>query len=87
LRTVRPCPQAYRRAIQLRDSAPMNKDQIEGMTKIVVGKVQEEAGNLIGDPKQIVVGVAKQVAGRKQKGRGDVKQKIEDFQKDHPTTH
>jgi len=65
----------------------MNKDQIKGVAKIVVGKVQEQAGNLIGDPKQIVVGVAKQVAGKKQKGRGDVKQKIEDFHKAHPGLH
>ena len=66
---------------------PMNKDQIKGVTKIIVGKVQEQAGNLIGDPKQVVVGVAKQVAGKKLKGRGDVKQKIDDFHKEHPTTH
>ena len=63
----------------------MNKDQIKGVAKIVVGKVQEETGNLIGDPKQVVVGVAKQVAGKKLKRRGDIKQKIEDFQKEHPT--
>ena len=65
----------------------MNKDQIKGVTKIVVGKVQEQAGNLIGDPKQIVVGVAKQVAGKALKRRGDIKQKIDDFHKGHPTTH
>jgi len=65
----------------------MNKDQIKGVTKFVVGKVQEQAGNLIGDPKQIVVGVAKQVAGKAQKRRGDIKQKIDDFHKEHPTTH
>ena len=65
----------------------MDKDQIKGVAKIVVGKVQEETGNLIGDPKQIVVGVAKQVAGKAQKRRGDIKQKIEDFQKEHPTMH
>jgi len=65
----------------------MNKDQIKGVAKIVAGKVQEEAGNLIGDPKQIVVGVAKQVAGKAQKRRGDIKQKIEDYQKEHPTRH
>ncbi len=65
----------------------MNKDQIKGVTKIVVGKVQEQAGNLIGDPKQVVVGVAKQVAGKALKRRGDIKQKISDFRKDHPTKH
>jgi uncharacterized protein YjbJ (UPF0337 family) len=65
----------------------MNKDQIKGAAKIFVGKIQEETGNLIGDPKQIVVGVAKQVAGKAQKRRGDIKQKIDDFHKEHPTTH
>jgi len=63
----------------------MNKDQIKGVTKIVVGKVQEQAGNLIGDPKQIVVGVAKQVAGKAQKRRGDILKKIKDFNEAHPT--
>jgi uncharacterized protein YjbJ (UPF0337 family) len=31
--------------------------------------------------------VAKQVAGKAQKRRGDIKQKIDDFHKEHPTTH
>ena len=62
----------------------MNKDQIKGVAKIVAGKVQEEAGNLIGDPKQIVVGVAKQVAGKAQKRRGDIKKIIKDYNEDHP---
>lgn len=62
----------------------MNKDQIKGAAKIVVGKVQEEAGNLIGDPKQVVVGIAKQVAGRAQKGRGDIKATIKNYREEHP---
>lgn len=62
----------------------MNKDQVRGVAKIVAGKVQEEAGNLIGSPEQIVKGVTKQVAGKAQKGRGDVKKTIKDFNKDHP---
>jgi uncharacterized protein YjbJ (UPF0337 family) len=65
----------------------MNKDQIRGVAKIFVGKVQEETGNLIGDPKQVVVGVAKQVAGKRLKRQGDIKQKIEDFNKAHPGLH
>jgi uncharacterized protein YjbJ (UPF0337 family) len=65
----------------------MNKDQIRGVAKIVIGKVQEETGNLIGDPKQVVVGVAKQVAGKRLKRQGDIKQKIEDFNKAHPGLH
>ncbi len=62
----------------------MNKDQVKGAAKIVAGKIQEETGNLIGSDEQIVKGVKRQFAGKKQKGRGDVKEIIEDFIKDHP---
>ena len=65
----------------------MNKDQVEGATKFFVGIMQEKAGNLIGDPKQIVVGIAKQVAGRSQKARGDIRAKISKYKKTHPTEH
>jgi uncharacterized protein YjbJ (UPF0337 family) len=67
-----------------KDLSIMNKDQVKGVAKIVAGKVQEEAGNLIGSPEQVVRGVTRQVAGKAQKGRGDVKEIIEDFKEDHP---
>ena len=62
----------------------MNKDQVKGFAKFVAGKVQEHTGNLIGSPEHIVRGLTRQVAGKAQKGRGDVKQTIKDFNKDHP---
>lgn len=62
----------------------MNKDQVKGAAKIVAGKVQEKTGNLIGSPEQIVKGLTRQVAGKAQKGRGDVKEIIEDFKNDNP---
>jgi uncharacterized protein YjbJ (UPF0337 family) len=62
----------------------MNKDQVKGVAKFVAGKVQEETGNLIGSPEQVVRGLTRQVAGKAQKGRGDVKKTIKDFNKDHP---
>ncbi len=62
----------------------MNKDQVKGAAKIVAGKIQEETGNLIGSDEQIVKGVKRQIAGKKLKGRGDVKEIVEDFIKDHP---
>lgn len=62
----------------------MNKDQVKGVAKILAGKVQEGAGNLIGSPEQIVKGVTRQVAGKARKGRGDVKEIIKDFNKDQP---
>lgn len=67
-----------------KDLSSMNKDQVKGVAKIVAGKVQEEAGNLIGSAEQVVRGVTRQVAGKAQKGRGDVKQIIKDFNEDHP---
>ena len=62
----------------------MNRDQIQGVAKIVAGKVQQEAGELLDNPEFYVRGVRKQVAGRKQKGLGDIKQAIEDARKTHP---
>ena len=62
----------------------MNKDQVKGAAKDVAGKVQEEAGNLIGSSEQVVKGLIRQVAGKAQKGHGDVMETIEDFKKDHP---
>ena len=65
----------------------MNIDQVKGTTKFVIGKVQEEAGNLIDDPKLVVMGIAKQVAGRAQKGRGDIKARISQYRRTQQTQH
>jgi uncharacterized protein YjbJ (UPF0337 family) len=62
----------------------MNKDQVKGVAKIVAGKLQEEVGDLIGSPEQIVKGLTKQVAGKALKGRGDVRKTIKDYRKEHP---
>ncbi len=59
----------------------MNKDQVKGAAKDVAGKVQEEAGKLIGSKKQQIKGLSKQIAGKMQKGVGDVKQAVEDLKK------
>ena len=56
----------------------MNKDQIEGTTKDLVGKVQEEAGKLVGNEKQQVKGLDKQIAGKTQKAVGDIEAIIKD---------
>jgi uncharacterized protein YjbJ (UPF0337 family) len=55
----------------------MNKDQVKGAAKDVAGKVQEEAGKLVGSKKQQIKGLSKQIAGKAQKGVGDVKQAVE----------
>jgi uncharacterized protein YjbJ (UPF0337 family) len=57
----------------------MNLDQIQGVAKVVTGKLQEELGTLLDDPEYFVQGVRKQIAGRRQKGRGDMQQAIEEF--------
>jgi len=59
----------------------MNKDQVKGVAKDVAGKVQEQAGKLVGSKEQQVKGLSKQISGKVQKGVGDVKQSVEDFKK------
>jgi len=59
----------------------MNKDQVKGAAKDVVGKIQEEAGKVVGSKKQQIKGLTKQISGKAQKGVGDVKQAIEDLKK------
>ncbi len=59
----------------------MNKDQVKGVAKDVAGKVQEEAGKLVGSKEQQVKGLAKQISGKTQKGVGDVKEAVKDLAK------
>ncbi len=59
----------------------MNKDQVKGATKDLVGKIQEETGKLVGNKDQQIKGLSKQISGKLQKGVGDVKQAVEDFKK------
>ena len=57
----------------------MNKDQVKGVVKNVAGKVQEQAGKLVGSKKQQFKGISKQISGKVQKGVGDLKQSVKDF--------
>ena len=59
----------------------MNKDQVKGAAKDVVGKIQEEAGKVAGSKEQQIKGPSKQISGKVQKGVGDVKQTVEDIKK------
>ena len=59
----------------------MNKDQVTGVAKDVAGKVQEQAGKLVGSKEQQIKGLSKQISGKAQKGVGDVKQSVEDLSK------
>ena len=59
----------------------MNKDQVKGVARDIVGKVQEEAGKLTGSKEQQVKGLSKQISGKVQKGVGDVEQAVKDSNK------
>jgi len=59
----------------------MNKDQVKGVTKDIAGKVQEEAGKLVGSKEQQIKGLSKQISGKIQKGVGDVEQSVKDVNK------
>ncbi len=65
----------------------MNLDQIRGVAKIVAGKVQQEAGELLDNPEFYVKGVRKQIAGRKLKGLGDMRQAILDYKERENLPH
>jgi uncharacterized protein YjbJ (UPF0337 family) len=56
----------------------MNKDQVKGSVKEAAGKVQQEAGKLIGNPKQEAKGLAKKLEGKVQKKVGDAKEALKD---------
>lgn len=57
----------------------MNKDQVKGGAKDIAGKVQEQAGKVVGSKEQQAKGLAKQVEGKVQKGFGDAKQSVKDY--------
>lgn len=59
----------------------MNKDQVKGVAKDIAGKVQEEAGKLVGSKEQQVKGLSKQISGKAEKVYGDVKEAIKDATK------
>ncbi|MEX2197759.1 MAG: CsbD family protein [Burkholderiales bacterium] len=59
----------------------MNKNQVKGASKDVAGKIQVEAGKLVGSKGQQIKGLSKQISGKAQKGLGDIEQAIEDSTK------
>jgi uncharacterized protein YjbJ (UPF0337 family) len=61
----------------------MNEEQVKGIVKDIVGKVQEQAGKLIGSKEQQVKGLGKQISGSTEKTYGDAKEVIKDSSK-HP---
>ena len=59
----------------------LNKDQIKGSAKDIGGKIQEEAGKLVGSKDQQVKGLEKQVEGKVQHQVGNVKAAVKDATK------
>ena len=59
----------------------MNKDQAQGVSKDVTGKVQETVGQITGNREQQAKGVLKQVEGKGQKALGDAREIVEDAKK------
>lgn len=54
----------------------MNKDQVKGAIKNFEGKVQEDAGKLVGSKEQQIKGMSKQVAGKTEQKYGDAKETL-----------
>lgn len=56
----------------------MNKNQINGKTKEIVGTVQKHAGKMVGSTSQELKGTAKEIAGKTQKKAGDLQEATKD---------
>jgi uncharacterized protein YjbJ (UPF0337 family) len=57
----------------------INKDQVKGAVKDIAGKIQEEAGKLVGSKEQEAKGLQHQLEGKVQKGVGDVKEAVSEL--------
>ena len=55
-----------------------NKDQVKGELKDLGGKIQEEAGKLVGSKEQQAKGLKKQAEGKLQKTVGNLKEAVTD---------
>jgi len=62
----------------LKEQSNVNKNQVKGVAKDVAGKVQEQAGKLVGSKQQQIKGLSKQISGKAQKGVGDLEQALKD---------
>ena len=59
----------------------MNRDQVKGTAKDIVGKVQRKVGQMTGSTSEQAKGAAKQVEGKLEKGAGNLQQAAEDADK------
>ncbi len=51
----------------------MNRDQVNGRGKEVVGKIEKNVGRAVGSTKTEAKGLAKEIAGKVQKNLGDAR--------------
>jgi uncharacterized protein YjbJ (UPF0337 family) len=59
----------------------MNRDQVKGASKDAAGKVQEQAGKVMGSKSQEAKGLEKQAEGKVQKGFGNATERVKDATK------
>ena len=59
----------------------MNKDQVKGASKNIVGKIQEVAGKAVNSKSLQTKGVDKQIVGKVEKAIGDSKENIKESSK------
>ena len=64
-------------AEECKETAPINKDQVEGRVDEATGKVKEATGVIMDDKKMQVEGNVQKNVGKVQKGYGDFKQEIQ----------
>jgi uncharacterized protein YjbJ (UPF0337 family) len=55
----------------------MNRDQVKGRVKEVVGKVEKNVGRAVGSPKTEIKGLAKEIEGKAQKVVGDARSELD----------
>ncbi len=56
----------------------MNENQVKGAAKDIGGKIQEEAGKLVGSSEQQAKGLKNQIEGKVQRGVGNLQEDIKD---------
>ena len=56
----------------------MNKNQIQGKAKEVLGEVQQKVGKVLGNTNQLIKGHAKEVEGKVQKNVGNLQESVKD---------
>jgi len=61
----------------------MNKDQAKGTGKVIAGKVQQATGKFVGNSRQQIKGLQKQIDGEAERTVGDIKEAIKDVTSKH----